>query len=263
MIKLSRFVASTAILTVFFWGCASDDITKDNLTQILRSGAKNIQAEAQSDNYVIRQGDQMQISVWGYPEFNSTANVKEGGSFAVPLIGELPAAGLTKEQFSRLRGVKDAWVRALLFSHYPEQCPADWVETLHPAVDMIRVINSPRVRFLYCAPHTFYFGDDTAAMIRDAAPVLAHVHVADTFNHKASSGLRYIVNPPGSTARVHQHLDMGQGEVDWDLFFRTLAEVKFDGIATVCVFAWEERARESSVRNLEQIQRYLAKHGHT
>ena len=104
MIKLSRFVASTAILTVFFWGCASDDITKDNLTQILRSGAKNIQAEAQSDNYVIRQGDQMQISVWGYPEFNSTANVKEGGSFAVPLIGELPAAGLTKEQFSeRLR----------------------------------------------------------------------------------------------------------------------------------------------------------------
>jgi hypothetical protein len=29
----------------------------------------------------------------------------------------------------------------------------------------------------------------------------------------------------------------------------------------VCVFAWEERARESSVRNLEQIRQYLAKHG--
>ena len=85
MIKLSRFVASTAILTVFFWGCASDDITKDNLTQILRSGAKNIQAEAQSDNYVIRQGDQMQISVWGYPEFNSTANVKEGVGTVPPM----------------------------------------------------------------------------------------------------------------------------------------------------------------------------------
>jgi len=46
----------------------------------------------------------MQISVWGYPEYNATGNVKEGGSIAVPLIGELPAAGLTKEQFSdRLR----------------------------------------------------------------------------------------------------------------------------------------------------------------
>jgi hypothetical protein len=29
----------------------------------------------------------------------------------------------------------------------------------------------------------------------------------------------------------------------------------------VCVFAWEERARESSVYNLEQIRQYLAKHG--
>jgi myo-inositol catabolism protein IolH len=31
-------------------------------------------------------------------------------------------------------------------------------------------------------------------------------------------GLRYIVNPPGSPARVHQHLDIGQGEVDWEVF---------------------------------------------
>jgi myo-inositol catabolism protein IolH len=37
--------------------------------------------------------------------------------------------------------------------------------------------------------------------------------------------------------------------------------VNLDGIATVCVFAWEERARDSSTYNLEQIRRYLAKHG--
>ena len=82
--------------------------------------------------------------------------------------------------------------------------------------------------------------------MRYAGPLLTHVHIADSFDHRASSGLRYIVNPPGSPARVHQHLDIGQGEVDWDVFFRTLAEAGFDGIATVCVFAWEERARESS-----------------
>jgi hypothetical protein len=50
----------------------------------------------------------------------------------------------------------------------------------HPAVDMIRMIGSKNVKFLYCAPHTFYFGDDIGKMIRDAAPVLAPVHVADT-----------------------------------------------------------------------------------
>ena len=38
--------------------------------------------------------------------------------------------------------------------------PEDWCETLHPAVDMIRTIGSKNVKFLYCAPHTFYFGDN-------------------------------------------------------------------------------------------------------
>jgi myo-inositol catabolism protein IolH len=141
-----------------------------------------------------------------------------------------------------------------------EPHPEDFVETLHPAVDMIRVINSERVKFLYCAPHTFYFGDDMAAMIRATAPVLAHVHVADTFNHKASSGLRYIVNPPGSTARVHQHMDIGQGEVDWDVFFGTLHEVGFDGIMTSCVFAWEERAEDSSRFMRQTMQKYVDKY---
>jgi myo-inositol catabolism protein IolH len=141
-----------------------------------------------------------------------------------------------------------------------EPHPEDWVETLRPAVDMIRMIGSKNVRFLYCTPHTFYFGDDMAAMIREAAPVLAHVHVADTFNHKASSGLRYIVNPPGSRARVHQHLDIGQGEVNWDVFFKTLKDVNFDGIITSCVFAWEERAVESSRFMRQEIQRYLDKY---
>ncbi len=74
-----------------------------------------------------------------------------------------------------------------------------------------------------------------------------HLHVADSFDHRASSGLRYIVNPPGSTVRIHQHLDIGQGEVNWDELFDTLGRLRFDGTMTACVFAWEDRARESSV----------------
>jgi myo-inositol catabolism protein IolH len=94
--------------------------------------------------------------------------------------------------------------------------------------------------------------------LRYAGPILAHVHIADSFNHRGSSGLRYIINPPGSTARIHQHLDIGQGEVPWDSFFGTLRELGFDGIATACVFAWEERARESSLFMLEQIRTQMA-----
>jgi myo-inositol catabolism protein IolH len=140
-----------------------------------------------------------------------------------------------------------------------EPHPDDFVEDGQAAIDLIRGIDNPLVSFLYCAPHTFHQGGDIAGILRHAGPLLTQVHLADSFDHRASSGLRYIVNPPGSPARVHQHLDIGQGEVDWDELFGTLAELEFDGIATVCVFAWEERARESSVHNREQVQRLLAK----
>lgn len=141
-----------------------------------------------------------------------------------------------------------------------EPHPDDFVEEGNAAVDLVRGIDRPFVKYLYCAPHTFHMGGDIVGMLRYAAPLLAHLHVADVFDHRASSGLRYIVNPPGSPVRVHQHLDIGQGEVDWDVFFSTLREIGFDGIATTCVFAWEERAVESSRQNLERIEGYLAKY---
>jgi myo-inositol catabolism protein IolH len=136
-----------------------------------------------------------------------------------------------------------------------EAHPDDFVEQNTEAVDLVRGIDSPIVRYVFCAPHTFHLGDDIAAMIEYAAPVLAQVHIADVLNHRASSGLRYIVNPPGSTVRVHQHLDIGQGEVDWAACFGALERVGFDGILTSCVFAWEERAVESSRFMFEEIRR--------
>jgi len=168
---------------------------------------------------------------------------------------------------SMIESSEDAWWRSMeeivpiveregIMLHI-EPHPEDWVESLQPAVDIIRTVNSKNVRFLYCAPHTYYFGDDTKAMLRECADVLAHVHVADTFNHKASSGLRYILNPPGTQARIHQHLDIGQGEVPWDDFFGTLAEIGFDGIMTACVFAWEDRMDASGRFMRAEIQRYI------
>jgi myo-inositol catabolism protein IolH len=144
-----------------------------------------------------------------------------------------------------------------------EAHPDDFCEENTPAVDLVRAINKPWVNYLYCAPHSFHLsgaseaGADIAQMMRYAGDKLQHVHIADSFNHKGSSGLRYILNPPGTTARIHQHLDIDQGEVDWAAFFGTLRELDFDGVATACVFAWEERARESSAFMLDRISKEL------
>jgi myo-inositol catabolism protein IolH len=137
-----------------------------------------------------------------------------------------------------------------------EPHPDDFVEDGRAAVDLVRGINSDLVSFLYCAPHTFHMGGDIAGIMEYAGSLLTHLHVADSFDHRASSGLRYIINPPGSTARIHQHLDIGQGEVNWDEFFGTLRRLEFGGILTACVFAWEDRARESTRFMRDQIDGY-------
>lgn len=138
-----------------------------------------------------------------------------------------------------------------------EPHPDDFIEDGLAAVNMIKGINHPNVSFLYCAPHTFHQGGNMSEIMRAAGDRLTMVHVADCFDHRASSGLRYITNPPGNTVRVHQHLDIGQGDVPWDRFFGTLGELGFDGIITVCVFAWEDRAAESSRHNLAEIRRRI------
>lgn len=141
-----------------------------------------------------------------------------------------------------------------------EPHPDDFVETNTGGVDLVRAINSPSVGYVFCGPHIYHLDGAIDEMIREAAPVLRHVHIADVFDHNDSSGLRYIVNPPGSLARVHQHLDVGDGQVDWDAVFASLAEVGFDGIITSCVFSEEGRAMNSARHMWDSITSLADQH---
>ncbi|MGA9116019.1 MAG: polysaccharide biosynthesis/export family protein [Bacteroidota bacterium] len=54
---------------------------------------------AQVRDYVIGKGDRLLITVWGFPEFTTAAEVREDGLISIPLAGEIQAAGLPKEAF--------------------------------------------------------------------------------------------------------------------------------------------------------------------
>ena len=54
---------------------------------------------SQTADYVYGKGDQLQVTVLGYNEFTTVASVKENGMLAMPMIGDIQAAGMTKEEF--------------------------------------------------------------------------------------------------------------------------------------------------------------------
>ncbi|WP_123571185.1 sugar phosphate isomerase/epimerase family protein [Frigoribacterium sp. PhB118] len=135
--------------------------------------------------------------------------------------------------------------------------PDDFVEDGLEALRVIRGLNTKQVGLAYVACHTFHYGGDMAGIMAAAGQSLGLVHIADTFDHRRSHGLRYISNPPGNAARVHQHLKIGDGDVDWDGFFGGLHGLGFfdrdDTIAVSSVFAEDEAVDGVSRYQREQI----------
>ncbi|MFC7376489.1 MULTISPECIES: sugar phosphate isomerase/epimerase family protein [unclassified Brachybacterium] len=148
-----------------------------------------------------------------------------------------------------------------VFEQYGIECtieahPYDFVEDNDRAVQIIRGVDRDWLNYEFCFPHAFHLGRgarDPREMMDYAGQRLAHLHIADVFDHTANVGNRYIMNPPGVDARIHQHNEIGHGEIDWDAAFAYLREREYDGPVTVCVFGWEEHADEINVRMRERI----------
>ena len=142
-----------------------------------------------------------------------------------------------------------------------EAHPYDFIETNARCVDIVRGVDKDWFNYEFCCAHAFHLGQgstDLRSMMAYAGEKLAHVHVADVFNHIANVGNRYIVNPPGVDARIHQHNEIGNGEVPWDQVFGYLRDTNYDGPLSVCVFGWEEKADEIHVRMRERIEKELS-----
>ncbi|MBY6413877.1 sugar phosphate isomerase/epimerase [Rhodococcus sp. BP-252] len=141
--------------------------------------------------------------------------------------------------------------------------PDDFVEDGQAAIRVIRGINSKNFGMVVVACHQFHMGGDLPGILRTAGDLVRLVHVADTMDHHRSHGLRYITNPPGNAVRVHQHLKIGDGDVNWDEFFGGLGELGFydkeDTVMVSSVFGENENAHEVSRYQLKTMNEYIAK----
>lgn len=140
--------------------------------------------------------------------------------------------------------------------------PDDFVENGLAAWRVIRGINSPNFGMVYVASHTFHMGESPETIMDTVGSRIGIVHVSDTMDHHASDGLRYITNPPGNSVRVHQHLRIGDGDVDWDGFFAGLKRIGFldreDSVMCSSVFAENETNIATAIYQRETMEKYIA-----
>lgn len=139
--------------------------------------------------------------------------------------------------------------------------PDDFVEDGLEAWRVLRGLNSRAIGFVYVASHTFHYGDRATTLLPELGDRLGAVYTADTFDHRRSHGLRYISNPPGNAARIHQHLRIGDGDVDWKELFGALAASGYlgreDALIVSNVFAEDETADDVSRFQLQRLRELI------
>ena len=129
-----RGFAVVVAISLILAGCASEKVASVDPPSISRSSKGIIIINTPTTPPVIKQGDNIDLSVWGYPEFTTSATVKMGGTITLPLVGEVKAAGLSKDDFSEL-------VRARL-SEYVKGEPKITISISSPLVQKVAVLGA-------------------------------------------------------------------------------------------------------------------------
>lgn len=151
--------------------------------------------------------------------------------------------------------------------------PYDFCQLNDETVDMVKHYRSDNLTYVYSSPHGFFYDKgkgDVDHMLKYAGNSLSHVLFADTFNQELDC--RYILNPPFLNAHgkvdaaVHQHLAIGEGDVDFDGIFKTLREMDFanktfrvggESIACVSYFGFPDRMNKQAPAAKERIEKEL------
>lgn len=145
--------------------------------------------------------------------------------------------------------------------------PYDFCELNNETCDLVKSFRSDNLTYCYSSPHTFFYDrgrGDVRSMLKYAGNELTHILFADSMNQTLDC--RYIVNPPGVDATIHQHVGLGEGEVDFTGIFDTLRELDFahksfpvggESIACVSLFGYPEKMAFQAIETRERIEQEL------
>src|SRR5690606_40957487 len=58
--------------------------------------------DPRTQEYVLDVPDQIRVTVWGQDRLNTSATIRPDGTFTMPLVGDVPAAGKTPTQLKTI-----------------------------------------------------------------------------------------------------------------------------------------------------------------
>jgi myo-inositol catabolism protein IolH len=138
-----------------------------------------------------------------------------------------------------------------------EAHPGDFIERNKFAVDLIRSLQTSRVRYLYCVPHSFILGEDVREMIEYSKGVLGYVHLADSFRpEKTFFSGRYFPQ-----VQPHQHLTIGRGDIDFRSVFASLQRIGYDGFLTVDPFSMTDSPKDAARESKAVAEKIMSEVG--
>lgn len=151
--------------------------------------------------------------------------------------------------------------------------PYDFCELNNECCDLVKSFRSDNLKYVFATAHGFFYDQgkgEMRKMLEYAGEDLSHVLFADTFNQELDC--RYIVNPPWLNSRgaadvtVHQHLAMGEGDINFEEIFAALRDMNFkdrtfkvggESIAAVSYFGFPEKMDKQAPEARERIEREL------
>ncbi len=99
---LKQYSLYLVLIACLFSGCATTENTSPISSEASSEYGNLLVKNDQGQTVRLRPGDSITIKVWGFDKFNTEQTVNGQGMITMPLVGEVEAEGLSKQQLKKL-----------------------------------------------------------------------------------------------------------------------------------------------------------------
>lgn len=117
--------------------------------------------------------------------------------------------------------------------------PGLFIDNTTDILRVIRKVGSPALKYNLCLPHVLSIGESERESLKLAGSDLGYVHVADV------------------CGRVHKHLIPGEGDIDFQGFFRSLTAMGYDGFLSLDLYPYVDQPDHAASRGYSYMKRLL------